>query len=257
MVDGLDEDEAGATPPRGRPSIASLLPRRPPPGVRFIVTSRPDPGLPDDLPIDHPLRTCTPHRLPVSRVAKDMRMRAKQELRDLLAGDQIAIDVVGYIAGSGGGLTRSDLSALTGAPPHKLDPILRGVFGRSLSTRALHRSRDSQADPATRVYLFAHETLRVTAEEQLGGELARYRQRVHEWIGSYASAGWPDTTPGYAIRGYLGLLAASGRRNAAVRTRPRPPQARISPAGHRKRLRRSQPRSGLLRADRGSRTSWT
>ena len=30
VVDGLDEDDAGATPPGGRPSIASLLPRRPP-----------------------------------------------------------------------------------------------------------------------------------------------------------------------------------------------------------------------------------
>ena len=65
-----------------------------------------------------------------------MASRAKQELRDLLAGDQVAVDVVGYIAGSGGGLTRSDLSALTGAPPYKLDPILRGVFGRSLHARA-------------------------------------------------------------------------------------------------------------------------
>ena len=30
VVDGLDEDDAGAAPARGRPSIASLLPRRPP-----------------------------------------------------------------------------------------------------------------------------------------------------------------------------------------------------------------------------------
>ena len=59
------------------------------------------------------------------------------------------------------------------------------------------------------MYLFAHETLRVTAEEQLGSELARYREKVHEWIGSYASAGWPDTTPGYAIRGYPRLLTAT------------------------------------------------
>ena len=56
VVDGLDEDDAGATPVRGRPSIASLLPRRPPSGVRVIVTSRPDPGLPDDVPAGHPLR---------------------------------------------------------------------------------------------------------------------------------------------------------------------------------------------------------
>lgn len=171
VVDGLDEDEAGATPPRGKPSIASLLPRRPPFGARFIITSRPDPGLPDDLPSDHPLRASAPHRLLVSPVAKDIELLAKQELRNLLAGDQIAIDVVGYITGSGGGLTRSDLSALTSAPPHKLDPVLRGVFGRSLYTRASTDPRDPQANPVTRVYLFAHETLRVTAEEQLGGEL--------------------------------------------------------------------------------------
>ena len=150
VVDGLDEDDAGATPARGRPSIASLLPRRPPGGVRVIVTSRPDPGLPDDMPAGHPLRTCTPHRLPVSWVAEDLARRAKQELRALLTGDQTGLDVVGYIAGSGGGLTGSDLSALTGAPPLKLDPILRGVSGRSLADarvrgfpRCRGRSRDA------------------------------------------------------------------------------------------------------------------
>ena len=59
------------------------------------------------------------------------------------------------------------------------------------------------------MYLFAHETLRVTAEEQLGSEVARYRQGIHDWIGSYASSGWPDTTPGYAVRGYPRLLTAT------------------------------------------------
>ena len=93
VVDGLDEDDAGAAPTRGRPSIASLLPRRLPPGVRVIVTSRPDPGLPDDVPSGHPLRTCIPRRLPVSWVAEDLARRAEQELRDLLTGDQIGIDV--------------------------------------------------------------------------------------------------------------------------------------------------------------------
>ena len=210
VVDGLDEDEVGATPPRGRPSIASLLPRRPPSGVRFIVTSRLDPGLPDDLPADHPLRACyPPRRLLASRVAQDIKLLAKQELRDLLAGDQVAIDVVGYIAASGGGLTREDLSALTGAPPHKLEPVLRGVFGRSLYTRAYAEPGNPQANPMTRVYLFAHETLRVTAEEQLGQELTRYRKKVHSWIESYAGAGWPRTAPGYAIRSYARLLAAT------------------------------------------------
>src|SRR5581483_5406508 len=137
VVDGLDEDEAGATPVRGRPSIASLLPRRPPPGVRFIVTSRPDPGLPDDVPAEHPLRLAVPHRLAASPVAADLERRAQQELRDLLAGDETAISVVGYIAGSGGGLSRDELSELIGAPPYKLDAVLRGVSGRSLETRTI------------------------------------------------------------------------------------------------------------------------
>src|SRR5262249_45371437 len=153
--------------------------RRPSAGVRFIVTSRPDPGLPDDVPIDHPLRTSTPRALSASQAAKGIELRAKQELVKLLSGDQIGIDVVGYIAGSGGGLTRDDLSDLTGAPPRKLDLILRGVSGRSLETRATD-PRDGQADPRTRVYLFAHETLRATAEEQLGSEVARYQQGVHD-----------------------------------------------------------------------------
>ena len=159
MLDGLDEDDVGATPSRGRPSIASLLPPSPPSGVRVIVTSRPDPGLPDDVPSDHPLRACAIRHLAVSPVATDLALRAKQELRDLLTGDQTGLDVVGYIAASGGGLTSSDLSALTGAPPFKLDPILRGVSGRSLQTRAPADAGDGKTDPAMRVYLFAHETL--------------------------------------------------------------------------------------------------
>ena len=206
VVDGLDEDEAGASPPRGRPSIASLLPRRPPLGARFIITSRPDPGLPDDVPAGHPLRTRIPRRLPVSRIAEDVERRAKQELQDMFTGDQVAIDVVGYVAGSGGGLARNDLSALTGASPHKLDSVLRGAFGRSLQTRGSAYFPDGEADPATRVYLFAHETLRVTAEGELGSEIARYRQGVHDWIRTYADRSWPDITPGYAVRGYPRLL---------------------------------------------------
>ena len=209
VVDGLDEDEAGAAPARGQPSIASLLPRRPPSGSRFIVTSRPDPGLPDDVPSGHPLCGCTVRSLAVSWVAEDLARRARQELRALLAGEQIGIDVVGYVAAAGGGLTQGDLSDLLGVPPLRLGPFLRSVFGRSLETRGPADFRYSQAATAGRVYLFAHEELRLTAEQQLGGEMARYRQRIHKWIRSYADGDWPDTTPSYAMRGYPRLLAAT------------------------------------------------
>jgi hypothetical protein len=223
VIDGLDEDDAGAAPLRGKPSIASLLPRRPPPGARFIVTSRPDPGLPDDLPIGHPLRACTPRALQASWVAEDIGVRARQELRDLLAGDQIAVDVVGFIAGSGGGLTGGDLSDLIGAPPHMLEPLLRGVTGRSLQTLAAADARVTADGPAATVYLFAHETLRVSAVAQLGMQLHQYRKKVHEWIDSYARDGWPEATPDYAARGYPGLLegTADATRLLALASDPR------------------------------------
>ena len=127
---------------------------------------------------------------------------------------------MGFIAGSGGGLTDSDLGALIGAPPHRLDPVLRGMPGRSLQTRVTEHSSDAEADPAIRAYLFAHETLRVTAEEQLGNDLICYREKIHDWIGSYAGQGWPGTTPSYAIRGYTRLLTATsdvGRLTALAR----------------------------------------
>ena len=38
----------------------------------------------------------------------------------------------------------------------------------------------------------------------------RRPEEIHEWIDSYARRGWPDTTPGYAVREYPDLLAASG-----------------------------------------------
>ena len=51
IVDGLDEDQGV------KPSIASLLPRRPPDNLRVLVMSRPHPGIPGDVDGDHPLRT--------------------------------------------------------------------------------------------------------------------------------------------------------------------------------------------------------
>ena len=91
----------------------------------------------------------------------------------------------------------------------KLDPVLRGVFGRSLQTRVSADPRDAGADPATRVYLFAHETLRVTAEEQLGGELARYRQGIHDWIAPTPAQAGPIPRRATPYAATLRLLTAT------------------------------------------------
>jgi hypothetical protein len=83
VVDGLDEDTSTKA---GRPSIASLLRRRPPPEVRVLVASRPHPAVPDDVPGDHPLRNVLHRLLAKSEYARDIELRAKHELQALLVG---------------------------------------------------------------------------------------------------------------------------------------------------------------------------
>jgi len=83
VIDGLDEDE-GAAAGSGKPSIASLLPKRPSDAVRVLVTSRPYPGVPGDVPADHPLRHCRPRSLTRSPFAHDLEVGAKRELLEQL-----------------------------------------------------------------------------------------------------------------------------------------------------------------------------
>ncbi|MGH3721062.1 MAG: hypothetical protein ACRDRI_19885 [Pseudonocardiaceae bacterium] len=169
VIDGLDEDSGAAT----GPSIAALLPRRPPAEVRVLVASRPHPPIPDDVAGDHPLRTLNPRRLDVSEHARDTEYRAKYELAQLLVGTPLQRDVLGLITAAGGGLTLGELEELTEQPLYEIEYLLGGVFGRSVETRT--RTLGEQ------VYLFAHETLRLTAEQGFGKSLAPYRDRFHHW----------------------------------------------------------------------------
>ena len=203
VVDGLDEDTSTRA---GRRSIASLLPRRPPPEVRVLVASRPHPPIPDDVPGDHPLRNVRPRPLAQSPYARDLELQAKHELQELLAGSSLQQDVLGYITASGGGLTLPDLEQLTKRAPFELNSLLGGVFGRSVKSRGgypgIHRTGE-------RVYLFAHETLRTIAEQQFGGTVAGYRDRIHRWADGYRERGWPPDTPAYLMRGYSRMLTST------------------------------------------------
>jgi tetratricopeptide (TPR) repeat protein len=202
VIDGLDEDSGTAT----GPSIAALLPRRPPPEVRVLVASRPHPPIPDDVTDDHPLRTISPRQLDVSEHARDVERRAKHELTQLLAGEQLQRDVLGLMTAAGGGLTLADLEQLTERPPYEIRRLLGGVFGRSIGNRI---SRPSAGYPDERVYLFTHETLRLVAEQQYGASLAAYRDRLHTWADSYKQRCWPADTPRYLLRSYPRMLTSS------------------------------------------------
>ena len=207
VVDGLDEDE-GATAGSGKPSIAALLPKRPPDAVRVLITSRPHPGIPSDVPADHPLRRCRRRQLAPSPFAHDVEIEAKRELFEDLHGDQLQVDVIGFITAAGGGLTLRELAELTGEAEWMLGGKLGSVFGRSLRTRA-PTDRPSR-DSADRVYLFAHETLRAIAEQGLAHDLSPYHKRIDRWADEYRAQGWPESTPRYLLRPYGRMLGASG-----------------------------------------------
>ncbi|SER90573.1 trypsin-like peptidase domain-containing protein [Lentzea albida] len=202
VVDGLDEDTSRAEG-LDRPSIASLLPRRLPRSVRVLVASRPHPELPDDVVGDHPLRTVVPRLLRDSPYAKNLEGEAKRELTTLLAKPGLQRDVLGLITASGGGLTQRDLEELTGRPRYELDALFGGMLGRSVGARA-------GRDPAERVYLFTHDTLREQAEHKYGTGLAAYREQLDAWAERYRADGWPEHTPVYLFRGHPRLLAALG-----------------------------------------------
>ena len=211
VVDGLDED-TGVRPGGGQPSIASLLPRHPPDGVRVLVTSREQPPLPSDVPNDHPLYACRKRKLAVLPFAHGIEQAAENELRLRLYAGGGDREVIALITASGGGLAAAELAELTGMMHFEIQDRLGTVLGRSLYNRARYDAEDE------RVYLFAHETLRATADKILHADLGRYRRKIHIWAGKYRAQGWPETTPRYLLRPYGRLLTALGdaRRLAAI-----------------------------------------
>ena len=87
-------------------------------------------------------------------------------------------------------------------PALDLEARLGSVFGRSMRSRMHTDLPPERAEP---VYLFAHETLRVMADEELGSTCP-YRERVHRWAESYQQRDWPADTPRYLGRPYSRLL---------------------------------------------------
>ncbi|WP_030543227.1 trypsin-like peptidase domain-containing protein [Streptomyces albus] len=228
VVDGLDEDQA-ARPGGTGPSIASLLPPRLPPQVRVLVTSRPNPGLPHDVSGGHPLRdpaVVTPLR--TAEAARHTADEARWDLSHALYGeDELGRELVGLFTAARASLTPRDLHELTGRPYLHLRKWLGSAFGRLLRVRdyadALNSggSADRAAprdDPdATRGHLFAHETLYTAALGELGGDIERYRERLHRWAAGYAERGWPRDTPPYLLRPYGRLVTGLGDAVRAAR----------------------------------------
>ncbi|WP_405496449.1 hypothetical protein [Nocardia sp. NBC_00511] len=198
LVDGLDED-------RGKPSIASLLPKYPHPGLRVLVSGRPHPDLPLDVPRSHPLNSCRRRELGRSLAAFDIIQMARLELHGILERSDVDQQILGLITAAHG-LTGTELEDLTGLPPYRIDTILAGVTGRTFQPRS-NRFAPGQ------IYLLAHETLQREAESALGRALMTlYRNRIHTWAARYRDQGWPVETPTYLLTRYFSMLRGQNDR---------------------------------------------
>ena len=229
-VDGLDEDRG---PGRELPSIASLLPKHCDHGLRVIVASRPDPQIPSDVAPDHPLRDhSATHTLTRSSHAQVIRDAAEHELHSLLAGPRGQRNLLGLLTAARGGLTSTDLAALTRQLPYQIRDTVRSVTGRTFSSRPAYwaTSDDEKAGPA---YLLAHETLQTEAAAAFGPkQLTAYRDQICAWADTYQARNWPPDTPVYLLRGYFRMLQAAG-------DTPRILACATSPARHDRLLARS------------------
>ncbi|MCS7478573.1 hypothetical protein ACFFQW_17985 [Umezawaea endophytica] len=196
LVDGLDEDR-GVHTGFDAYSIAALLPEE----MRVVVAGRPDPELPADVPEHHPLRNPAIIRpLGPSPRAQVIRVEAERELRALLKGDPVGVDLLGLVASAGGGLTAADLAVLTATSEWAVKDLLGTVAGRSFARR---RTSAQAAD----IYLLGHEELQAIAVAALGlSKLEHYRARLHAWADGYREQGWPVSTPDYLLRGYFAVL---------------------------------------------------
>lgn len=216
IVDGLDEDRGVTVGPDAH-SIAALLPSSLPANMRIIVASRPNPPLPSDVPDDHPLRQrVTICLLQISPHAEVVRQDAERELKRLLHGSSIEVDLLGLLTAAGGGLSEEDLAEITGLSTWEIGSHLSVVSGRTFI------SRPGRWRMGT-VYTLGHEELQQQATRYLGiKRLNAYRQKLYTWADDYRTRYWPPETPEYLLQEYFNLLYALGdkKRMLACATDP-------------------------------------
>jgi hypothetical protein len=201
VVDGLDEDR-GVTSGDGDQSIARLLPARPPADMRVVVAGRPNPPAATDE--GHPLRDPSVVRvLATSRHATVVRDDMERELKRLLQGPAKGRDLLGVMAAAAGGLSSADLAELVGELEWQVADRLRTVAGRTFIRRTSQLGNE--------IFILGHEELQQRAFHYLGEDrITAYRSRIHAWVDTYRSQGWPANTPDYLLRGYFRLLQATG-----------------------------------------------
>jgi len=198
IIDGLDEDV-------GSPSIVSQLPKPDYPALRIILASRDKARVPTDIEASHPLGDWPKTVLTPSPYARGIGDKAERELQGLLTGKNRKVHrrLVGFITAARGGLTVKDLAALCNQPQSEVKSFLASEAGRSLSPHAFSNAVFQPGDVG---YVLAHQELTRLAVDELGRELADYREKIHAWAQQYGADQWPATSPTYLLLEYPELL---------------------------------------------------
>ncbi|WP_342670455.1 hypothetical protein [Haloglycomyces albus] len=198
----MDED-TGVTVRADSHSIASLLPVDSIENLHILVSSRPDPPIPQDVPSHHPIRDPENTRpLKSSSHAKAQQYDRLRDLKRILYGTRLEQDILGFVVGSGGGLSLEDLAVLTGASEWEIENHLGTSVGRTFNRMVTPLA----AGRIEQVYVMAHEELLQDALKALGSRTEEYGQRIDQWADGFRRAEWPEETPVYLLLGYFWKL---------------------------------------------------
>jgi hypothetical protein len=198
VVDGLDEDDHQK---RNENSIASQLPEHCPARSQVLVTSRLAPSIAFDVAETHPIRHCRRESLEPNEFSRASQTMVLRDLHEHLR-DPDRRDVLALLAAAGGHLAAEDLADLRSAGLFDTRDLLESLLGRILEPRDELRQRR---------YAFAHDLIGTTISEHPDiGVQDRYRDVIHGWAQRYATAGWPDDTPGYLLDWYPRMLLDTG-----------------------------------------------
>ncbi|GHU78245.1 hypothetical protein AGMMS49992_28410 [Clostridia bacterium] len=174
-----------------------------------ILSCRPYPDIQDIAGLDsnHPVRQCPIHKLEESPFAKEQKMRAISALKEIRGKGESYVDIIAFLAVSGGGLSASDLEQLTGLLAFDVTLLFTDIHtGRTflpVTTKDI-----PQFDDSCKRYIFGHDEIRRQAVSGfVAGKEKQYSKRLNLWCDSYARQHWPANTPEYLLTDYLMFLA--------------------------------------------------
>lgn len=198
LVDGLDEQREEDVP------ISALLPRRVGRNVLVLIATRDNPSAFPGVEVDHEIHDAlaNSYELLPSEHVRDVKSRADLAVAELVDDPGSAASrCFGMLAIAAGGLTKDDLSVLTG------DTTKQEVSKAVQRIENLTKGVGSAEVP----WRLAHESL-LDALDRFDSEwVSEQQEQFVAWVDSWRSSRWPLNTPGYLLSEYWRTVDPANR----------------------------------------------